>query len=132
MDDDAPSSSNDEGSRAERRASPRRKVTLFAAVSRPACGDGVAYVDDIGCKGARLRGCTGSPLAVGERVELRFMVPHLADPVEIEVTVRWVATHDHSSAGVCFNRGLRGREAWAIRRLRPGSRHGFLGSDGEV
>ena len=116
MDTEVSPSNSKERPTPERRVSARHQVALSATVTRGTEVDG-DYVDDIGSNGARIRGCSGIPLVVGAHVRLRFVLPQLAEPVGIEATVRWVAAGDVASGGVCFERGLRGREAWALSQL---------------
>lgn len=100
----------------ERRASPRCPVLVFASVTRGADVD-AARIDDLSEQGARVRDCTGRPLAVDHVLVLEFRIPPLPELTRIEATVRWVSPNDDRSGGVAFAQALRPREAWALQQL---------------
>jgi hypothetical protein len=51
-------------------------------------------------------------LAMGTRVDFRFSVPTLEEPIVIGATVRW---SDDKATGIQFD-GLRAREVWALNK----------------
>lgn len=53
---------------------------------------------------------TGSRHAMGQRMQISFKVPTLADAIEVGATVRWT---DGTGAGLQFD-GLRARDVWAL------------------
>ncbi|HEX4455275.1 MAG TPA: PilZ domain-containing protein [Kofleriaceae bacterium] len=52
-------------------------------------------------------------LAMGTRVDFRFSVPTLEEPIVIGATVRW---SDDKATGIQFD-GLRAREVWALNKF---------------
>jgi len=56
---------------------------------------------------------------VSDRIDLEFELPELDLPVRVAAEVRWVASGERR-VGVCFVRGLRPREVWALARLARG------------
>ncbi|HLL22157.1 MAG TPA: PilZ domain-containing protein [Kofleriaceae bacterium] len=53
---------------------------------------------------------SGSKLALGQRVQLSFRIPTLAQGIEVGATVRWI---DVKGIGLQFD-GLRAQEVWAL------------------
>jgi PilZ domain len=53
---------------------------------------------------------TGSKHAMGQRMQIKFTIPTMAEPIEVGATVRWTAG---SGAGLQFD-GLRARDVWAL------------------
>jgi hypothetical protein len=51
-------------------------------------------------------------VAMGARVDFRFSVPTLEEPIVIGATVRW---SDDKGTGIQFD-GLRAREVWALNK----------------
>ena len=51
-------------------------------------------------------------LAMGTRVDFRFSIPTLEEPIVIGATVRW---SDDTATGIQFD-GLRAREVWALNK----------------
>ena len=49
-------------------------------------------------------------LAMGQRLEISFHVPTMADAIQVGATVRWSAT---DGVGIQFD-GLRARDVWAL------------------
>jgi hypothetical protein len=62
---------------------------------------------------------TGSKHALGQRMQIKFAVPTVADPITIGATVRWA---DSKGVGLQFD-GLRARDVWALneyfKQLEP-------------
>ena len=56
-------------------------------------------------------------LPFGAVVRLRFELPDLSHPVEVDAHVRW--THPELGVGVQYT-GLRAREVWALQQLFSG------------
>jgi hypothetical protein len=54
-----------------------------------------------------------SRLAMGSRVDFRFSIPTLEEPIVIGATVRW---SDEQATGIQFD-GLRAREVWALNKF---------------
>jgi hypothetical protein len=54
-----------------------------------------------------------SKLAMGVRVDFRFSVPTLEEPIVIGAVVRW---SDDTATGIQFD-GLRAREVWALNKF---------------
>lgn len=54
------------------------------------------------------------PLQVGERVQVAFSVPQLAEPIEVEAEVRWMAA---PAVGLQFVTGLRAKQTWALGKF---------------
>jgi hypothetical protein len=61
-------------------------------------------------------------LSMGARVELRFTLPDLDDPVTLQAEVRWVDDMRPTRAGLQFTTGLRAKQTWALNRLFERSR----------
>lgn len=53
---------------------------------------------------------TGSKHAMGQRLQIKFRIPTLEDPIDVGATVRWA---DAKGTGVQFD-GLRARDVWAL------------------
>jgi Tfp pilus assembly protein PilZ len=53
---------------------------------------------------------TGSKHALGQRMQIKFNIPTMPEPIDIGATVRWTAG---SGAGLQFD-GLRARDVWAL------------------
>lgn len=53
-------------------------------------------------------------LKLGERVQVSFSVPQLAEPVEAEAEVRWIAG---AVTGLQFATGLRAKQTWALGKF---------------
>jgi PilZ domain-containing protein len=53
---------------------------------------------------------TGAKLAMGQRVQINFAVPTMAEAIDVGATVRWT---DGSGVGLQFD-GLRARDVWAL------------------
>jgi hypothetical protein len=53
-----------------------------------------------------------SRIAMGARVDFRFSVPTLEEPIVIGAVVRW---SDDKATGIQFD-GLRAREVWALNK----------------
>jgi hypothetical protein len=97
----------------DRRSLRRDTVSALAAVSRGTQKD-AAHVDNLTVDGARLRGCTGEPLAVGQRLMLQVAVATVDHIITMQATVRWIADGDPSSGGVVFDPSLSSEDALAI------------------
>lgn len=54
------------------------------------------------------------PLQLGDKVQVSFSVPQLADPVEVEAEVRWTAG---AVIGLQFAAGLRAKQTWALGKF---------------
>ena len=54
------------------------------------------------------------PIPFGETIRLRFELPDLDHPVEVDAHVRW--TQPDLGVGVQYT-GLRAREVWALQQL---------------
>lgn len=52
----------------------------------------------------------GTKFAMGQRVEISFHVPTIAEAISVGATVRWSAT---DGVGIQFD-GLRARDVWAL------------------
>ena len=76
-----------------------------------------AETENLTLGGARIRTHCHPSLRVGERVHVRFELPQLRAPVEVEAEVRWVDQMDKSCAGIQFLTGFRAIETWALTRL---------------
>lgn len=85
----------------DRRAEPRVEVAVLAAVLRNGEKE-AAHVDNLAVSGCSLRGCTGAPLRIGDRLRLQIALPNLERVIQIDAVVRWVANGDPSSGGVLF------------------------------
>ena len=57
---------------------------------------------------------------VAERLELKFSIPGLDEPVTTHAVVRWADTVRPNLVGVEFTTGLRAREVYAIQQLKGG------------
>ncbi len=66
--------------------------------------------------GLCLRADLSPPARVGDRVRLRFRVPTLEEPIEVDATVRWRNEVDTATIGVQFSTGLRAKQTFALGR----------------
>jgi hypothetical protein len=55
---------------------------------------------------------TGARFSMGQRVQISFAVPTIAEPIEIGAIVRW---SDDQATGLQFD-GLRARDVWALNK----------------
>lgn len=69
-----------------------------------------ATVSNISLGGALVS--AGMRYAMGQRVQISFVVPTLEDPIEVGATVRW---SDDNVTGLQFD-GLRARDVWALNK----------------
>jgi hypothetical protein len=53
-------------------------------------------------------------LQVGDKVHVTFSVPQLADPIEAQAEVRWMAA---PAVGLQFVTGLRAKQTWALGKF---------------
>jgi hypothetical protein len=53
---------------------------------------------------------TGPKLTMGQRVQINFAVPTMAEAIDVGATVRWA---DGNGVGLQFD-GLRARDVWAL------------------
>lgn len=72
---------------------------------------------DVSVGGMRICAETGPVLVAGQKVELRFQLPDLDVPTQVDSEVRWVDRIDPRVAGIRFVQGLRAKEAWAVNRF---------------
>ena len=92
-----------------RRTSTRHAVTLAASIAV----DGKSRectVMNLSLGGALL--AAGSKFSMGERVQMKFSVPTMEEPIEVGGTVRW---SDDKATGIQFD-GLRARDVWALNK----------------
>jgi hypothetical protein len=92
-----------------RRTQTRHDVSLAAKLTL----DGQpreATVSNLSLGGALVN--SGMRYAMGQRVQISFVVPTLEDPIEVGATVRW---SDDKSTGLQFD-GLRARDVWALNK----------------
>lgn len=94
-----------------RRTASRHTVSLAAKVTI----DGAprdATVVNLSLGGALVE--TGSKHAMGQRIQLSFLVPTaVAHPIDVGSTVRWA---DGQGVGLQFD-GLRARDVWALNEF---------------
>jgi hypothetical protein len=93
-----------------RRTSTRHAVSLAGTLTvngepRP------ATVMNLSLGGASV--AAGARFSMGARVQISFMIPTSADPVEVGATVRW---SDDKATGLQFD-GLRARDVWALNKF---------------
>ena len=55
----------------------------------------------------------GTRYSMGQRLQISFVIPTQADPVEVGATVRW---SDDKATGLQFD-GLRARDVWALNKF---------------
>ena len=55
----------------------------------------------------------GQKFAMGQRVQISFMLPTLENPIEVGATVRW---SDAKTTGLQFD-GLRARDVWGLNKF---------------
>ena len=55
---------------------------------------------------------TGFRHAMGQRMQINFRVPTMADPIDVGGTVRWT---DGNAIGLQFD-GLRAKDVWALNK----------------
>jgi len=53
-------------------------------------------------------------LQLGDKVQVSFAVPQLADPILVEAEVRWAAP---TGIGLQFSAGLRAKQTWALGKF---------------
>ena len=90
-----------------RRTSTRHTVSITVKVTV----DGAlrdATMVNLSLGGAQVE--TGTKHAMGQRMQIVFKVPTLAEPIEVGAVVRWT---DGNGAGLQFD-GLRARDVWAL------------------
>ena len=92
-----------------RRTSTRHAVSLVAKIAIDGATRPCTVVN-LSLGGAQI--AAGTRLAMGQRVQVTFNVPTMAEAIEIGGTVRW---SDDASVGVQFD-GLRARDVWALNK----------------
>ncbi len=61
---------------------------------------------------------TAAPLKYGQKLRVRFRVPVLAEPIEVESEVRWVEKSEGLVRGVGIQFfGLRAKHVWALNKF---------------
>ena len=90
-----------------RRTSTRHTVSIPAKLTIDGAGRDATMVN-LSLGGALLE--VGSKLPMGQRLQINFRVPSMADPIDIGATVRWA---DAKGVGLQFD-GLRARDVWAL------------------
>ena len=92
-----------------RRTSTRHEVSLSGQVAIDGSPKTCTVVN-LSLGGAQVAGLARH--GMGQRVTIRFVVPTMADPIEVGGTVRW---SDDKATGIQFD-GLRARDVWALNQ----------------
>ena len=98
----------------ERRSSTRHGHAVDIDVRR---GEEIMAGASVDVSAGGMRLSVEGELSSGEQVGLKFELPGLDAPIEVEAVVRWVDRIDPHICGVQFREGLRAKEVWAINRL---------------
>ena len=90
-----------------RRSSTRHAVTIAGKISISG-GTYDCTITNISLGGAMIAASQRQPMGI--RCNVQFVIPTMAEPIEVGATVRW---SDDSSVGIQFD-GLRARDVWAL------------------
>lgn len=100
----------------EKRASTRYQVEIDMQVVFEG-QETTARTLNLSLGGGLVHAPTSTPLRVGQKVQVSFHVPGLAQPLSAGAFVRWVGDLDVALVGLQFNTGFRAKEIWALGRF---------------
>lgn len=100
----------------DKRVSARYQVEIDMQVVRDGQAS-TAVTVNLSLGGALVRVSTEPPLKVGDRVEIAFHLPDLAQPLTAKADVRWLGHLEEGLTGLQFATGFRAKETWALGRF---------------